>query len=104
MFSGADAFHFGRGAAQVIETAPGRYVLRFEEFSVRNGPDLYVYLSRDADGSSVEGAVNLGKLKATDGAFNYEIPEGTDIARYKTAIVWCRRFAALFAVAPIAPV
>ena len=67
-FRGADDFHFGRGQAQLIETAPGRYTLRFEDFSVRNGPDLFVYLSPDADGYA-DGAVNLGELKATDGAF-----------------------------------
>lgn len=102
--TGEDDFHFGRGKAQIIETAPGRFTLRFEEFSVRNGPDLFVYLSRAEDGTSVEGAVNLGRLKATDGAFNYEIPAGTDITQYRTAIVWCRQFAVLFASAPIAPV
>ncbi len=101
---GEDDFHFGRGRAQIIETSPGRYVLRFEEFSVRNGPDLFVYLSRAGDGSSVEGALNLGRLKATDGAFNYEIPAGTDITQYRTTIVWCRQFSVLFASAPIAPV
>lgn len=102
-FMGADGFHFGRGRALIIETEPGRYTLRVEEFSVRNGPDLYVYLTPAPDGGSVEGAINLGKLKATDGSFNYEIPPGTDIARFKNAIVWCRRFSALFASAPLEP-
>ena len=37
-FQGADDFHFGRGQAQLIERVPGRYTLRFEDFSVRNGP------------------------------------------------------------------
>ena len=46
MFEGADDFHFGRGDALLIETAPGAYTLRFENFSVRNGPDLFVYLER----------------------------------------------------------
>jgi hypothetical protein len=98
-FSGADDFHFGRGNALLIETAPGRYTLRFEEFSVRNGPDLFVYLTSDRD--SVDGAVNLGDLKATDGAFNYEVPAGSDVSRFTHAIVWCRQFAVLFASAPL---
>ena len=97
--SGADSFHFGRGTAQLIETAEGQYTLRFEEFSVRNGPDLFVYLTPDE--GSVDGALNLGELKATDGAFNYEVPDGTDISQYKYAIVWCRQFAVLFASAPL---
>lgn len=101
-FHGADEFHFGRGKALLVEAAPGQYVLRFEEFSVRNGPDLYVYLSADAEGYG-EQPLELGTLKATDGAFNYEVPAGTDVSRFKSALVWCRQFAVLFAVAPFMP-
>jgi hypothetical protein len=99
-FSGADDFHFGRGSALLIETAPGVYTLRFEEFSVRNGPDLYVYLSTSAEGYG-EGALELGTLKATDGAFNYEVPSGSDVTKYRSAIVWCKAFGVLFATAPL---
>jgi hypothetical protein len=95
-FVGADDFHFGRGDAQLIQTGPSTYVLRFENFSVRNGPDLFVYLSEDASGKDVKEALNLGKLKATDGAFNYEIPASIDVSKIKSAIVWCKQFAVLF--------
>jgi hypothetical protein len=101
MFTGADDFHFGRGDAQLIETAPGVYTLRFENFSVRNGPDLFVYLTADPSGESIDGAINLGELKATDGAFNYDVPPGTDVSQFASAIVWCRQFATLFAVAEL---
>ena len=101
MFEGADDFHFGRGDALIVETAKDTRVLRFENFSVRNGPDLYVYLSKDASGKKVEEALNLGRLKATDGAFNYEIPAGIDLAGVKSVVVWCRQFDVLFAVAPL---
>lgn len=103
-FAGADDFHFGRGTVQIIETAPGVYTLRFEDFSVRNGPDLFVYLTPDPSGESIDGAINLGELKATDGAFNYEIPPGTDVSQYTSAIVWCRQFTTLFAVSELAEV
>jgi hypothetical protein len=95
-FVGADDFHFGRGDAHLIQTGPNTYVLRFENFSVRNGPDLYVYLSEDAGGGKLSETLNLGKLKATDGAFNYEIPASVDVSRVKSAVVWCRQFAVLF--------
>jgi hypothetical protein len=101
-FEGADSFHFGHGKAFLIETEPGRYVLRFEDFSVRNGPDLYVYLSPDPGGYDA-GAVNLGRLKATDGAFNYDVPPEVDISRVRSAVVWCRQFSTLFATATLAP-
>ena len=99
-FRGADDFHFGEGKALLIESGPGRYTLRFEEFSVRNGPDLFVYLSADPEGDE-SGALNLGDLKATDGAFNYDIPEGTDVSQFASAMVWCKEFGVLFAVAPL---
>jgi hypothetical protein len=102
-FVGADDFHFGRGDALLIQTGPSSYVLRFENFSVRNGPDLYVYLSEDAAGKDVQEPLNLGKLKATDGAFNYDVPPEVDISRVRSAVVWCRQFSTLFATATFAP-
>lgn len=98
-FYGSDDFHFGRGTATIIETAPGRFHLRLEDFSVRNGPDLFVYLSPAADGYD-DGALEIGKLKATDGAFGYDLPKGTDPADFASAIIWCKQFSHLFAVAP----
>ncbi len=95
-FVDADSFHFGRGDALIIETNPGVYTLRVENFSVRNGPDLFVYVSTDPTGESVEEALNLGELKATDGAFNYEIPPEIDVSTIKSAVVWCRQFSVLF--------
>jgi hypothetical protein len=102
-FRGTDDFHFGRGTATIIETAPGRFTLRLDDFSVRNGPDLYVYLSPKAD-DYARGALELGKLKATDGAFGYDLPAGVDPAGFGSAIVWCKQFSHQFAVAPLASV
>lgn len=101
VFMGADDFHFGEGDALIIQTGPDTYVLRFENFSVRNGPDLFVYLSEDPSGESVDEALNLGSLKATDGAFNYEIPPEIDVSSVKSAVVWCRQFSVLFAHAEL---
>lgn len=99
-FAGADDFHFAEGQALIVETAPGEFVLRFEDFSIRNGPDLFVYLSSDPDEPSGD-AIRLGGLKATDGAFNYEVPSGTDVSTLRYAMVWCDRFGVLFATAPL---
>ena len=99
-FHGTDEFHFGSGTATLIETAPGRWIVRFESFSVRNGPDLYVYLSPDPQGYAKD-AIELGTLKATDGAFNYDIPAGTDLSKVRSVLVWCKQFSHLFAIAPL---
>ncbi len=100
-FRGADEFHFGRGTVELVEDAPGAYVLRFEGFSVRNGPGLRVYLSPDPAGYAPD-ALDLGGLKATDGSFNHEVPAGTDPSRYRSVIIWCEPFSVLFASAPLA--
>ena len=97
-FEGTDEFHFGRGTASIIEVEPGRYHLRLDDFSVRNGPDLYVYLSTAAD-DYADDAVEVGLLKATDGSFGYDLPAGTDPSRFRSAIIWCKQFSHLFAVA-----
>ena len=99
-FQGTDDFHFGRGTARIVETASGRYALRFTDFSVRNGPDLFVYLSPNASDYD-DGALELGRLKATDGSFAYDLPPGTDPADFASAIIWCKQFSHLFAVAPL---
>ncbi len=97
-FNGTDDFHFGHGTASIVEVEPGRYHLRLADFSVRNGPDLFVYLSPAADGYTKD-ALELGKLKATDGSFGYDLPDGVDPARFESALIWCKQFSHLFAVA-----
>ena len=97
--------HSTRGQAVVLETPGGRRFLRFEGFETSNGPDLVVYLSAkepagpdDWHGYDQD-FVDLGVLKGNVGSQNYEIPEGTDLDRYSTAVVWCRRFTVGFAAA-----
>ncbi len=98
-FRGTDDFHFGHGTASIVEVEPGRFHLRLAEFSVRNGPDLFVYLSPNRDGYT-DDSVELGKLKATDGSFGYDLPDGVDPSRFRSALIWCKQFSHLFAVAP----
>lgn len=99
-FQGADDFHFGSGTALLIEAEPGSWVVRFEDFSVRNGPDLYVYLSPDPEGY-VDGAVELGTLRATDGSFNTAVPAGTGVSGTRSVVIWCKAFAVQFAHATL---
>ena len=99
-FAGTDDFHFGRGTAILREVAPGRWVVRLEDFSVRNGPDLYLVLSPDRTGYTDE-AIEVGRLRATDGSFNMRVPEGTDVSDVSSVLIWCKQFSHLFAVAPL---
>lgn len=98
-----DGVHHGTGPVLVLRSGT-RLLVRFESVSIANGPDLHVYLSKDAGGTYREAnAVYLGPLKATDGSFNYDVPAGVDLAQYRSVVVWCRNFATLFTWADLAP-
>src|SRR3989344_2497484 len=99
-FGEVDFIHKGSGVAKLIQI-DGRNILRLENFNVVSGPDLYVYLSKNAqptgDSKSLGDYIDLGPLKGTSGNQNYEI--NADIAGYTTAIIWCRRYGVLFTYA-----
>jgi hypothetical protein len=90
-----DAIHNGKGAVLLIRTADAT-VLRFENVTITNAPDIHVYLSREVGGKWTESSsLYVGALKATNGSFNYTLPAGTDLSSYRSAVVWCRQFAVL---------
>jgi hypothetical protein len=94
VFAGAgDGIHNAEGMAKVIYVDDASDVLRLENFRVTNGPDLYVYLATDKQASDY---VDLGRLKANNGNQNYDIPEGTDLAKYDTVVIWCKAFSVFF--------
>ncbi len=99
---GVDAFHTGSGAVRLIEAPDGSLILRFEDYAVRNGPDLHVYLTPDADGDvHADGAVDLGEIKATQGSVNYDVPAGVDARVFRSAVIYCQPFSVTFATAPL---
>jgi hypothetical protein len=94
-----DGIHNAEGLAKVIVLDEGnRSILRLENFRATNGPDLYVYLSTDKSASDF---VSLGRLKGNIGNQNYEIPEGTELSKYDTVLIWCRAFSVLFGSAEL---
>jgi electron transfer DM13 len=96
-----DGIHNAEGQVKVIKLSNGSNFLRLEDFRSTNGPDLYVYLSRDKSNSDF---VNLGKLKGNVGDQNYKIPEGTDLSKYDTVLIWCQAFSVLFGSAELDPI
>jgi hypothetical protein len=93
-----DGIHNAEGQAKVIQLSDESNFLRLEDFRSTNGPDLYVYLSTDKTPSDF---VNLGRLKGNVGDQNYEIPDGTDLSKYDTALIWCQAFSVLFGSAEL---
>jgi len=100
--------HETQGVASVYQLPDGKQVLRFTNFMTSNGPDVQVYLvaapdATDSDTVKQAGFIHLGALKGTQGDQNYELPAGVDLAKYRAATVWCRRFGVNFGTAPLAP-
>ena len=96
--------HSTSGRARLIATGGRRYV-RFEDFETSNGPALKVYLSAapaSGPGDSFDDRfVDLGDLKGNIGSQNYTIPADVRLERYRSVVVWCKRFSVPFAAAPL---
>lgn len=98
-FVGAgDGIHNAEGIAKEISLEDGREFIRFENFKVTNGPDLFVYLATD---NSASDFIDIGKLKANNGNQNYQVPDATDLAKYDTVLIWCKAFSVLFGSAEL---
>jgi hypothetical protein len=99
-FIGAgDGFHNAEGLAKVILLDDsGHTILRLENFKSTNGPNVHLYLATDKAASNF---IDLGRLKANNGNQNYNIPVGTDLAKYNLALIWCKDFSVLFGSAQL---
>lgn len=94
-FKDADSIHKGSGDLVYIEEGGKKY-LRFENFSVTNGPDLFVSLNKGKNAESEH--VLISKLKGNIGSQNYDISE-YDISDFESVSIYCRAFSEEFATA-----
>ena len=100
--------HNTSGRATIYQEKDGKLVLRLTRFKTSNGPDVHVILIavKDADDDanflkSGTERVELGVLKGNEGDQNYDIPAGTDLAKFQTVSIYCERFNANFGAAPL---
>ncbi len=94
------AADYGTGVVRIVKVGEDR-VLRFDNVDIAGAPDMYVYLSDRADGKPGN-YVDLGKLRATTGSFNYPLPAGVDLARTQSLVIWCRQFSVTVTYAVLA--
>jgi hypothetical protein len=99
--------HKTSGVAKVIKLPDGSQVLRLENFSTSDGPDVHVWLAEQVAGAGWntydDGRyVKLGKMKATSGNQNYPIPADASLAGLRSVVLWCDRFNVAFGSAPLA--
>jgi hypothetical protein len=45
--------------------------------------------------------VDLGPLRAFKGSQRYSIPNGVDVARFDSVVIWCREFSVLISPADL---
>jgi hypothetical protein len=100
--------HSTSGRATIYQEKDGKLVLRLTRFKTSNGPDVHVVLialkDADDDANFLKNGtdrVELGALKGNEGDQNYDIPTGTDLAKFQTVSIYCERFNANFGAAPL---
>lgn len=90
-FSGVSG-HSVSGSASLYEVM-GEITLLLEPFNSQNGPDLRVYLRKNATAGSY---IDLGPLKSTTGKQSYKIPSNYDVNEYPYVLIWCQKFSVGF--------
>jgi len=90
---------YGTGTVRIVKVGDAA-VLRFDNVDIAGAPDTYVYLSDRTDGTPGR-FTDLGRLKATNGSFNYPIPAGTDLVAVRSVVIWCRQFSVTITYAVI---
>jgi Electron transfer DM13 len=101
-----------RGGASIV-TKNGRSLLQLDSAfkTSSQGPDLVVVLHRSGNVLGTTQAPNyalkggdyvvLSRLKKYSGAQTYAIPANINLANYRAAAIWCRKFNATFGVAQL---
>lgn len=80
------------GSAKII-TSDGKHSLVLDDFKTNNGPDLHIYLSKEA---TPKDFIDLGLLKSVSGTQVYPITGMPDFTKYKYALIHCQQYNHLF--------
>ena len=108
-FLNLDLVHKGKGRVYLLPNRLGdekshSILLLDDEVTITPGPDLYVYLSTEADARKGFGEyLNHGPLKGSKGGQSYVIEKPIEeLSYYKSVVIYCNRFETLFTFAPLA--
>ena len=101
----SDPIHYGQGKVSLYRRA----VFLEPDFEVGPGPAYHVYLVPNANVRSEAGVkdtmfVDLGRLRAFKGSQRYSIPDGVDLSKYPSVVIWCERFGVLISPADLVAV
>ncbi|TAE59887.1 MAG: hypothetical protein EAZ89_02020 [Bacteroidetes bacterium] len=87
------------GGASLAPTATGLVINLLDNFLSQSGPGLYVYLSDSP--ISVNGGVEIAKLRKTSGADSYVVPAGVTLDEFDYILIHCKPFNVTFGAAKI---
>ncbi|MBE2182706.1 MAG: DM13 domain-containing protein [Anaerolineae bacterium] len=106
-FERIDAIRWGQGDVVIFQQVDNSKLLRFENFSVANGPSLRVVLSASRRPATVDEMqlnnldIDLGQLAGTFGNQNYEIPADTDLSQYASIVIYSPIVEMIYTIAPL---
>lgn len=97
-----DPIHYGKGKVTVYQDL----VHLGGDFEVGPGPKFHVYLVPEKNvvpSTNVAKTmyVDLGRLRAFKGSQNYPVPDGVDLTKYDTVVIWCEQFGVLISPATL---
>lgn len=95
------------GTWSIVKKDGKTYVKLSSDFRTRNAPDLKIFLSPLAasatnGGNATEGSVLVAPLTSNSGEQVYEIPDGVDIANFKSMLIHCEQYSKLWSAADLA--
>lgn len=82
------------GEAKIYQEG-NQYKLKLDNFTISEGPDLKVYLSKSATPNDF---INLGNLTS---ATVYNIPIPVDFSQYNYVLIHCQQYNHLYAIAQL---
>ena len=90
-----------KGAWEVVQRGDKTFIVFGDDFRAANGPDLKIFLSPQSVSevtgkTAINGALNIGELKATKGTQEYEVPAGVNLADYSSVLVHCEAYSVLW--------
>lgn len=112
-FTTIDAVRQAEGTVTVYEVigeggTQSSYVIRLENFVVRNGPDLHVYLSAHPQPLTLEELqlnrdyyIDLGLLQGMVGSQNYELAAGFDMNEVQSVVIFSLEYQEVFSSAQL---
>ncbi len=103
-FGGVD--REGSGEVRIHRLRDGSAALRLENFYVSPNVDLEAWLSESPGPRTTRQATRapfrrVAFLKATAGSMNFRVPDGVDLGRYRSVVIWCEITHNAYAAAPL---